>query len=260
MLDPAPRKPISWRSVVLGFFGVILISLITPYNDYVLVNTYVIGNNLPLSAMLMFFVVAVAINGPLSRFAPGYALSSGELGVAFSMVLVGCAIPSSALMRYLPASLVYPFWQARGDAELLKLLESVKMARWLYPDFQGTTPSQWMNDPVVTGYTGRWTGEGWPPYTAWLRPMFAWGIYIGLLYGAFMFLFAILRRQWYENERLPFPLATIELALVEAPAPRSGGTAPCPSRRSGSVSGRSSSSIAGMRCMCTGRSISPRSR
>lgn len=220
MLDPSPRNPISWRSVFLGFFGVILISIITPYNDFVLANTYVIGNNLPLMAMLMFFVIAAGINGPLSRFAPRYALTSGELGVAFSMVLVGCAIPSSALMRYLPPSLVYPFWQARSDAEILKLLESLKMARWLYPDFQGSGPAQWMNDPVVTGYAGRWTGEGWPPYTAWIRPMFAWGIYVALLYGAFMFLFAILRRQWYENERLPFPLATIQLALVEAPAPR----------------------------------------
>ena len=34
-----------------------------------------------------------------------------------------------------------------------------------------------------------------------------------------MFLFSILRRQWYENERLPFPLASIQLALVEAPPP-----------------------------------------
>ena len=219
-LPKAPVRPaISWRSVVLGLSGTLLISIITPYNDYVLFNTFVIGNGLPLGAMLLFFLLAVVVNGPLSRFCPAKALSSGELGVAFGMVLVGCAIPSSGVMRYLPASLVYPFWQARSDPEALKLLESVRLPRWLYPAFSGAGPAQWMNDPVVTGFAGRWTGPDSPPYWAWWRPMLGWGVYVGLLYGAMLCLLAILRRQWYENERLPFPLASIELALVEAPPP-----------------------------------------
>lgn len=199
--------------------GVLLICIITPYNDFVLGNTYVIGNSLPIGAMLVFFVIAVLINAPLSRYLPAQALSTGEMGVAFAVVLVGCALPSSALMRYLPPSLVYPFWQARSDAETLRLLESIKIARWLFPSFKGDSPRQWMNDPIVTGYAGRWTGEGPPPYAAWIRPMLAWGVYVAFLYGAFLCLIAILRRQWYENERLPFPLATIQVAILEAPAP-----------------------------------------
>ena len=219
MLSTAASSPISWRSVTLGMVGVLLICLITPYNDYVLANTYVVGNNLPLGPMLLFFIFAIFINAPLSRYAPAHALTSGEIGVAFAMVLMGCSVPSSALMRYLPPSLIYPFWQARGNAEGLQLLQSVHVSPWLFPDFEGSTPKQWMNDPVVTGYAGRWTRDSSPPYSAWVRPMIAWGIYVGFLYGAFMFLFSILRRQWYENERLPFPLASIQLALVEAPAP-----------------------------------------
>jgi hypothetical protein len=74
-----------------------------------------------------------------------------------------------------------------------------------------------MNDPVVTGFMGRWSEQSMPPYLAWARPVVAWGIYVGLLYGAMLFLLTILRRQWFENERLPFPLASIQVALVEAP-------------------------------------------
>ena len=163
MLEQSNRYPISWRSVGLGLLGVLLISLITPYNDFVLLNTYVIGNNLPLGSMLLFFVLGVFVNAPLSRFVPRLALTSGEMGVAFAMVLIGCAIPSSGLMRYLPPSLIYPFWQARGNAEALKLIESVQLARWLFPNFEGEGPRQWMNDPIVTGYAGRWTRDGSPP-------------------------------------------------------------------------------------------------
>lgn len=217
MIEPLARQPLSWRALTLGFFGVLLINLITPYNDYVLFNTFVVGNGLPLGAMLLFFVVAVFVNAPLSRYWPDRALSSGEMGIAMAMVLVGCALPSSALMRYLPPSLVAVFWQARGNYELQRLIESVNIAPWSLPSFASSRPADWMNDPIVTAYLGRWSGEGSPPYGAWVRPMLTWSIYVGLLYGAMLFLLTILRRQWYENERLPFPLANIQLALVEAP-------------------------------------------
>ena len=71
-------RAITWRSVTMGLAGTVLICAFTPYNDYVLRNTYIVGNNLPLGAMVLAFLVAVCANGPLSRFAPRYALSSGE--------------------------------------------------------------------------------------------------------------------------------------------------------------------------------------
>ena len=52
---------------------------------------------------------------------------------------------------------------------------------------------------------------------AWLTPAITWGIFFACLFGAILFLSVILRRQWVENERLPFPLASIYLALVEQP-------------------------------------------
>ena len=48
-------------------------------------------------------------------------------------------------------------------------------------------------------------------------PAFTWGIFVFATFGAMLCLCAIVRRQWFENERLPFPLAQIELALIEAP-------------------------------------------
>ena len=57
-----------------ALIGVIGICVLTPYNDYVLNNGAMVGNNLPIGAMLYMFILAVAINGPLSRFAPRKAL------------------------------------------------------------------------------------------------------------------------------------------------------------------------------------------
>jgi hypothetical protein len=215
------NSPITWRSVLLGLFGVVLICGLTPYNDYALNNTYLVGNNLPLGVVLILFVIAIAVNGPLSKFAPRHALSSGELAVAMSMALVSCALPSSGLMRYFPPTLVVPFDQMNFKPDFAALFEQLRLPRWLWPTFDGDSPRQWMTDPIVAGYVRKWDpDDGPPPFAAWVTPALTWGVFLAALYGAVLCLCVIMRRQWVENERLPFPLAQIQLALIEQPAPR----------------------------------------
>jgi hypothetical protein len=208
---------VTWRSVLLGLSGVVLICGLTPYNDYALNNTFLVGNNLPLGVVMLLFVFAVFINGPLSRFAPRFAFSGGEIAVAFTMALVSCALPSSGLMRYFPPSLVSPFWHLRSNPQLIEVMDALHLPKWIFPAFKGSKPSEWMNDPIVTGYLGRWNEDDPIPYWAWVRPALTWGIFIFALYGALLCMVAMVRRQWFENERLPFPLAQIQLALVEPP-------------------------------------------
>jgi hypothetical protein len=218
LLQQRPRA-ITWRSILLGLCGVAFICGLTPYNDYALNNTFLVGNNLPLGAIMLLFLFTLLVNGPLSRSVPKYAFSSGELTVAFSMTLVSCALPSSGLMRYFPASLVAPFWFASTSHDYLSLLESLNLPQWILPSFSGKGPADWMNDPIVYGYMMRWTRDEPIPYMAWIRPAITWGIFIFALYGALLFMVSLVRRQWNENERLPFPLAQIELALIEQPKP-----------------------------------------
>jgi hypothetical protein len=219
-LDPDPRRAISFRSVALGFLGVILICVLTPYNDYALNNSFFVGNNLPLGAVMLLFIFVVLINGPLNRFAPVRAFTSGEITVAFGMMLVSCALPSSGLMRYLPNVLVGPLRYPSQNREFGEIFEKLHLARWIFPSFRGKTPEQWATDPIATGYLGRWIGPGPAPYFAWAVPVVAWGVFLIAMYGALMCLITLVRQQWFENERLPLPLAQIELALIERPAPR----------------------------------------
>ncbi len=209
----------SLRSVLLGLAGVVLICGLTPYNDYALNNTFLVGNNLPIGVVMLSFLFVLLVNAPLHRWFPGQALHSGELAVALSMTLVSCALPSSGLMRYFPPSLVSPFYHALSNHEFLDLLEQMHLPRWIFPHFAGQEPRQWMSDPIVIGYIGRWTEDGPYPLLAWVRPAVTWGIFLFAMYGALMCIVAIVRRQWFENERLAFPLAQIHLALIEQPAP-----------------------------------------
>jgi hypothetical protein len=207
------------RSVVLGLLGTVLICGVTPYNDYAMNNTFLVGNNLPLGVIMLTFLFVLGVNGPLSRWWPSLALSAGELCVALSMMLVACCLPSSGLMRYFPASLTGPLWHARRHAQFRELFLALNLPDWLWPSFPSTDRAQWFNDPIVTGFHQRWIGDGPMPLRAWVRPALTWGIFFAAMYGAVTCLVLIVRRQWVENERLPFPLAQIQLAIIEAPAP-----------------------------------------
>src|SRR5438874_2229280 len=52
------------------------------------------------------------------------------------------------------------------------------------------------------------------PWAAWLVPLATWSVYALLLYAAFFFLVALLRRPWIEHERLAFPLVQVPLEIV----------------------------------------------
>src|SRR3954468_15544261 len=87
------RRAISWRSVSIGTLLVGLVCGITPYNDYVVANTMMVGGYVPVVMVILFFVLVVMVNGLLHRFAPRRALVTGELGVIMAMTLVACGIP-----------------------------------------------------------------------------------------------------------------------------------------------------------------------
>jgi hypothetical protein len=211
------RRAITLRSVMLGLLGVMSIALITPYSDYALKNSAFIGFNLPVGVVMLFFLFAVFVNGPLSKWKPAWSFSSGEMAMMLAMMLAACAVPSSGLMRYFPASLIMPFAQGGSSPDHVKMWSEMKLARWLFPTFASDSPRDWGGDPLVTGYHLRWSGDTAPPYVKWITPAIYWGVFFGGLWAALLCLASLVHRQWFENERLAFPLAQIQLGLVEQP-------------------------------------------
>src|SRR4051812_29414802 len=85
----APRSNgVTWRSVLLGTLAVAIVCGLTPYNDFVLSDTSFTAGYLPLSAVLILFVLVVGINAPLHYFAPRHALAQRELAVIVLMSLL----------------------------------------------------------------------------------------------------------------------------------------------------------------------------
>lgn len=221
-----PSRVVTVRSVAIGLFGVAFICGLTPFNDYALNNTFLVGSFLPIGLVLFVSLLVLAINAPLHRFAPGRALQSGELAVIVGMMLVCSTLPSSGLMRYLPGSIVGLHHQASISTNDHNTLRAADLPDWLMPAFEHDDLTMRGMSDLVQQYRARIPPApdgSLPlsaiPFAAWVRPAITWGVFLAFFYGAILCLTFIVRRQWAENERLPFPLATVYQSLIEPPPP-----------------------------------------
>lgn len=97
----------SIRSVIIGFLGAAVICGFTYFNDFVLHQTFLVGNHFPLvvyGPLLLFLL----FNAGLFAIKENFAFTGKELAIIVGMTLVSCTIPSSGLMRVFPTVLAMP--------------------------------------------------------------------------------------------------------------------------------------------------------
>ncbi len=214
-LSEARRRWATWRSMSLGTIGVILVCGLTPFNDYVVANTFLVGSYLPVVVVATLFFLAVLLNAPLHRWLPRHALGSGELGVILGMMLVACALPSQGLMRGFLPTLVSPFHFGATMPAFRGLFLEMDLPGWLFPV---DDLAEGHRSAVVTWFYSRAQADSAIPYGEWIVPIGGWGVFLFAMFAMLIALAILVRSQWADNERLPFPLVQLQLALIEPPA------------------------------------------
>ena len=209
------RRAVSLRAIALGGAIVVITAAFSRYNDAAAANTKFIHNALPTGPTALLLGVMLLVVGPLSRWRPAWALSRGELATVVAIVLLGCAVPGEGLMRWLPGVLTSIWTRGTFDATGAEAIRAMDLPAWPFPRFAGDDPAMRGDDPVIAGMLDRATPV---PWAAWGQPAWAWALLLVPLATALLCGAAILRRQWAENERLPFPLAGVYLDLIEPPA------------------------------------------
>jgi len=192
---------ITSRSVLLGFCLAGLLCAVTPYNDYVVENTFMAGNHFPVGAVAALLLLS-ALNLAAQRLRGRAFLSARELSVVYILIMVTSGIPSSGLLRYLIPTLPSPYYFAGMGNQWERLI-------W------GHIP-QWMG---LSGAPGSWFFEGLPegaslPWGAWWIPLSRWLILVGAVWLMMICLSALVRKQWADEERLAFPLVQFPLEVL----------------------------------------------
>jgi hypothetical protein len=221
---PAPRG-VTVRSILLGSLLVALLAAWVPY-QYVVGGGGIEGGYMPLAGFLAIGLFVVT-NALLVRFAPHRRLGASEHAVVLAMILSACGVVNIGLFRQLPGNLVGIWYVAVENTDWKNTLDALDLPDWVFPTMAGDTVDERFIDPVVQDFMSRvalddrsfanqWNAV---PWRAWLTPAVAWGAFGVCLWGACLSLVLIFRRQWVENERLPFPIASIYLSLLAPPEP-----------------------------------------
>jgi hypothetical protein len=201
-------RGITRRSVILGLALAAGLCAITPYNDYIVGNTYLAGNHFPIGGVAVLLILSL-LNFLRYRTRGRPFLSPPETAVIYIIIMVTSGIPSSGLLRYLvPCGTVPYYFAGMGN-------------RWAELFWDRIPPWLAVSDPqaVIWFWEGLSAGA-LVPWRPWLVMMSHWLVLVGAFWVMMISLAVLVRKQWVDRERLTFPLVQFPLEVLR---PGEGG-------------------------------------
>lgn len=198
------RQRATLRSVLIGLFLVVTINTWPIYGLYVIHINQMVFSHMAMALMIPFVVLTLGINTALRRYKPAVALSTLELAIIFSMGLIGALFPLMNFTGLILGHMATPYYFASPENRWVDALHPL-LPTWLFPsDTDGAM---------------RFFFEGLPkerafPWDAWVVPVTWWFAFAAAITLASLCMAVLLRRQWADLERLPFPAVQVPLELT----------------------------------------------
>jgi len=198
---------VTWRAFLIGILIAAGIALLEPWTSWAEGWGGFSGNAFPAGAVVVLVILTLGVNVLLKLARRGWELSRPELMLIWCMLTVAATFPGDGLARFWFSFVAAPPYLAQRvdvaweeDGALTYAPEALVLSK----------------NPWSTAATRYFEGGGGRvPWGHWARPLAHWAVFFVLLYLAVFCLFAILRRQWVESERLMFPLARVPLDFTE---------------------------------------------
>src|SRR5579862_1397730 len=207
---------LSMRGLAVGTVAVVITCFTVCFAELVVSQIQIGFLQLPpvVIGMLVLILGARAI---LTRYAPRLGLRPHELFTIYVMMLMASMVSSRGLLEKLIPLLPVPNYFAT-DTNNWRGLFFKSIPKWLVPWDPNGPPKQFATRAFFDGLK---PGEQ-IPWHAWLVVLGAWGIFVGLIFFAYLCLAVILRRQWVDNEKLSFPLVQLPLEMIRSSTPDTG--------------------------------------
>ena len=190
------------KALIVGLVGAACIGLGSPYNDMIIKGTGLAVWSLAPAAIFLFFVLVAVVNVMLRLIHPPLALQRGELAVSFVLILLANTLAGRGLPAQLLPVITGAYYYAMPENNWENIVHP-HMPDWPIP--QG-------HEVIWDFYEGNASGQ--IPWAAWLSPLLYWAIFALAFFLAMVCLMVIVRRQWVEHERLPFPMVQLPLAML----------------------------------------------
>jgi hypothetical protein len=201
-------KGLSAKALLVGSVGVVAACAIVCWAELVITYIQIGILQFPPVVVGLFLFLSLG-NAGLRRICSRLGLSPQEVMVVYCMMLIGAMIASRGLMeKLIPALVAVNYFTTPENSWRSIFYPHIKP--WMVP-FDPAGPEK--QDVAVKFYQGLYDGET-IPWHLWRVPLISWAVFVGFVFLGFLCLAAILRKQWVDNERLPFPLVELPLELA----------------------------------------------
>jgi hypothetical protein len=194
----------SWRAFFVGLGLCLFTGLFIPYSDMLIQGSKMGLWSTQSTAIFLFFLLAGVINTLLRLIHRKAALRAEELLAVFIMISIANAVPSRGVVGYIFPLLTSVIYYATAENQWLSMILK-HTADWMHLS----------NPQAITDlYEGLAPGNT-IPWGVWLKPLAAWIAFLLVLHWFLLSAAVILRRQWMDHERIPYPMVQLPLAMVE---------------------------------------------
>ena len=192
-----------WRSITIGIGITIGINAITPYIQHTLHTVSLVEGMIPMGVLMPFLLLIFVINPFIRLINPTYCLRSWELIVIASIIYVS-SHTDEFLSRAISVFSVSHYMATPENLWREYALPHVS------PHLVVQNPQEQLN----------WFYEGLPantsiPWHIWTKPLFSWLSFFSAIGIGCIALAITMRKQWVDNERIPFPFAQVIESLAD---------------------------------------------
>lgn len=201
---------ISFKGFCVGILASVAVCLIVAYAEQVVQYIQIGFLQLP-PVVVGLFCFIILVTAWTRRTKSRFGLNPQELLTVYCMMLFASMISSRGLLeKILPLLVTLPYFANESNGWAKLYFPYVK--KWMVP-WDPTQPNPDPNLVAKRFFEGLRSGES-IPWHQWIGPLMWWALLALLIFGAFLCLASILRRQWVDNEKLSFPLAQLPLEMV----------------------------------------------
>ncbi len=197
------------RALIVGIFCVALTCVVTCFAELVVKNIQIGFLQLP-PVVVGMLTLLLGVQSVLGKFSKRLQLRVHELFTIYVMMLMAAMVSSRGLLQKLIPLLIVPNYYATPENNWRGMFFS-HIPKWAVPFDSAGEAKQ---NVATRFYEALRYGEPLP-WKMWVLPLLMWGIFVAFMFGAFLCLAVILRRQWVDNEKLSFPLVQLPLEMMK---------------------------------------------
>ncbi|MBN1867386.1 hypothetical protein JW916_08840 [Candidatus Sumerlaeota bacterium] len=205
----------SLLTLSVGLAGAVVIWVTVPYVNYIIGLQNMSDSYLPAASVLSILLLVLVVNPLMALVAPRRRFSFSETAWIAAIWLCAGVIPGTGLLQTLPYAISDIPRQTSGNREMADIFAKMNLPSVLFPD----SLQFGARLPVVESFSTALLPGETIPWSGWLAPLCAWGVWLLFLWTMMAGLVLILTPQWVKRERLSFPLLKLQQSLIESPAP-----------------------------------------